>query len=149
MTSTEVIHPPVQYEPSLGEGGVYVDKVPSPIALAKGVRCSCSTRQTVFTTRSSLLIHFKSVSHQTWLETQNRDKDNHFMEVVQLRDLVKQQTLLIAERDQQIIHLEKNMREKERVIRTLSTMLSAMQPVTEEEDDNPAEATTTLLDIDM
>jgi hypothetical protein len=143
--STDVTTPPVLYEPSLGEDQHYVDKAPSPMAIAKGIRCSCSARQTVFTTRSSLLLHFKTATHQAWLETQNRNKENHYTEVLQLRESVKQQTLLIAERDQKIIKLEKQLRNKDEVIRTLSTMIGNHPPEGSQTDTSSV----MLLDIDL
>jgi hypothetical protein len=57
-----------------------------------------------------------------------------------LRELTKQQTILIAERDQKIIKLEKNIREKEIAIRTLSSLLSNSTSLVTESVD--------LLDID-
>jgi hypothetical protein len=148
--STEITNPPVLYEPSLGEDRQYIDKVPSPIVLSKGVKCGCSARQTVFTTRASLLLHFKTATHQTWLENQNKNRENHYTEVLQLRELVKQQTLLIAEREQTIIRLEKQLRNKDEVIRTLSTMLSSQPPVDQNKISSlNATSSVMLLDIDM
>lgn len=130
--SNELATCPVYYEPSMGDNREYVDKVPSSALLAKGIRCACSTRQTVFTTRPALVTHFKTLVHQAWVQTQNRNQENHFAEVLQLRESVKQQSVLIAERDQKILKLEKNLREKEMVIRTLSSMLSnAPAPVSD------------------
>lgn len=146
--SSELSTCPVLYEPSLNENQHYVDKAPAPAIIAKGIRCGCSSRQTVFTTRQSLLTHFKTLAHQVWVDTQNQNKENHFSEVLQLRELVKQQGLLIAERDQKIIRLEKNLRDKELVIRTLSTMLSERPLSSTEEEFEAKKETHYLQDID-
>ena len=138
--STEISTQPTQYEPSVDESGNYVDKVPPQTIIVKGVRCDCSTRNTLFTNRQSLVSHFKTVSHQTWIDTQNKNKQNHFRELLELRETVKQQVLLIAERDQKIIKLEKMIREKDIAIRTLSSLLHTAPESAEEVN---------LLDIDM
>jgi mannitol/fructose-specific phosphotransferase system IIA component len=63
---------------------------------------------------------------------------------------VKQQTLLIAEREQTIIRLEKQLRNKDEVIRTLSTMLSSQPPVDQNKISSlNATSSVMLLDIDM
>ena len=137
--STELSTQPTQYGLSVDENGNYIDKLPPHSEIIRGVRCNCSTRSTVFTTKQSLNNHFKSVTHQNWIETQNRNKENHLRELLELRELSKQQVLLIAERDQKIIKLEKTIREKDIAIRTLSSLLhTAPEPT---EDIN-------LLDID-
>jgi hypothetical protein len=141
----EITPAPLLYEPSLGEDQQYVDKPPAPPLIAQGIRCSCSARQTVFTSRSSLMIHFKTASHQAWLETQNRNKENHYTETLELRELVKQQTQLIAERDQKIIKLEKQLKNKDEVIRTLSTMIGSHRT----ETITPENSSVMLLDIDL
>lgn len=121
--SAEPTLQPIDYEPALNaEGNSYVDKVPPTTLLSRGIKCNCSGR-TTFTSRSSLLAHFKSITHQTWLESQNRNKNNHFMEVIQLRDLVKQQQILIAERDKEIIDMKQLIRRKDTVIRELSSII--------------------------
>jgi hypothetical protein len=96
-----------------------------------------------------LLLHFKTATHQAWLETQNRNKENHYTELVQLRELVKQQTLLIAERDQRIIKLDKQIRNKDEVIRTLSTMLSSPQPLPNKERSEAEDPSQRIMLIDI
>jgi hypothetical protein len=136
----EISNQPTQYEPSVDESNNYVDKVPSTTLLLNGVICGCCTRTTIFKNRQTISSHFKTVSHQKWLEQQNRNKLNHLTELLNLRELTKQQTILIAERDQKIIKLEKNIRENEIAIRTLSSLLSnSTRNITENVD---------LLDID-
>jgi hypothetical protein len=147
VTIMEITPAPLQYEPSLADDGTYLDKPPAPPLIAQGIRCSCSARQTIFTSRSSLMLHFKTATHQAWLETQNRNRENHYTEMLELRELVKKQTQLIAERDQLIIKLEKQLRNKDEVIRTLSAMLSS--PQESHKTENPyLQEEMTLLDID-
>jgi hypothetical protein len=136
---------PTPYEPSLDANNNYVDKVPAPFVLANGVRCACSPRGTLFTTKINMTSHFKTLCHQSWIETQNRNKQNHLTELMELRELVKQQTILIAERDQKIVRFEREVREKEMAIRALSSILhsrsSSCMGLQDEE--------VNLLDIDM
>ena len=62
--SAEPTLQPIDYEPALNaEGNSYVDKVPPTNLLSRGIKCNCSGR-TTFTSRSSLLAHFKSITHQ-------------------------------------------------------------------------------------
>lgn len=136
----ELSNQPTQYELSLDESNNYVDKVPSNNLLLNGVVCGCCSRSTVFKTRQTISSHFKTITHQKWIEQQNRNKQNHLTELLMLRELTKQQTILIAERDQKIIKLEKNIREKEIAIRTLSSLLSNSTSLVTESVD--------LLDID-
>jgi hypothetical protein len=131
---------PTIYEPSLDSNNNYVDKVPSQLLLTNGIRCACNPRGTLFTNRQNINHHFKSLCHQSWIENQNRNKQNHLTELFELRELVKQQTILIAERDQKIIKLEKDVRDKEIAIRALSSILHTnITPCTE---------SVNLLDID-
>lgn len=118
----EIATQPILYEPSLDNDN-YVDKMPNQTILSKGVRCPCNPRGTIFTNRTNMTSHFKTHCHQSWIETQNKNKQNHLTELFELRELSKQQTLLIAERDQKIIRLERDVREKEIAIRALSSIL--------------------------
>jgi hypothetical protein len=136
----ELSNQPTQYELSVDEYNNYVDKVPSNNILLNGVVCCCCSRGTIFKNRQTISSHFKTLTHQKWVEQQNRNKQNHFAELLTLRELTRQQTLLIAERDQKIIKLEKNIREKEIAIRTLSSLLSDSTSIVTESVD--------LLDID-
>lgn len=135
----ELATQPTQYELSLDESNNYVDKVPSTTELAQGIRCGCGSR-TLFTSRQNMSIHFKTVGHQKWVEQQNKNKENHLTELLQLREVVRQQVLLIADRDQKIVKLEKNIRDKDITIRSLSAMV-ANAPSDQVE--------VNLLDIDM
>lgn len=135
----EISTQPIQYELSVDDANNYVDKVPTNSSFVNGIVCGCGSR-TVFKTRQTITTHFKTVGHQKWIEQQNKNKENHFAELVQLRELVRQQVLLIAERDQKIIKLEKNIREKDTAIRALSSILNnPTAPASDEVD---------LLDID-
>lgn len=136
----ELTTQPTQYEPSLDESNNYVDKLPSKNALAHGIRCGCGSTA-LFMNRQSIATHFRTGLHQNWIEQQNKNKENHLTELLQLRELVRQQTLLIAERDQKIAKLEKNIRDKDTTIRSLSAMLANAQS-------DPVEEVN-LLDIDM
>ena len=138
--STELSAQPFQYQPSVDDNNNYVDAVPNSSAFKLGVRCGCSSRNTLFTTRQTLTSHFKTITHQKWIENQNKEKQNHLRELLELRETVKQQVLLIAERDQKIIKLEKIIREKDIAIRTLSSLLHTAPEPAEEVN---------LLDIDM
>lgn len=119
----DLITQPTFYEPSLDANNNYVDKVPQQSILANGVKCACNPRGTLFTNRQNMTSHFKSLCHQSWIENQNKNKQNHLTELLELRELVKQQTILIAERDQKIVRLERDVREKEIAIRALSGIL--------------------------
>lgn len=102
--SSEFSLQPVEYEPSLdAEGKRYVDIVPPKQLLSRGIKCKCSG--TLFTTRQGLSLHFTTISHQNWLEYQNRNKNNDYMEVIKLRELVKQQQILLSEKDNALIEL--------------------------------------------
>lgn len=92
------------------------------------------------------MTHFKTLTHQAWVDSQNRNQENHFTEVLKLRELTKQQVVLIAERDQKILQLEKKQRDQERVIRTLSAMLTHSTDVEVHSHDAPPHS---LQEIDL
>lgn len=136
--STELATQPFQYEPSVGENNLYVDRDPPRSTFTRGVRCGCGST-TLFQSLSNFKQHRGTGIHVKWMETLNNNKNNHLTELLQLRDIVKQQQVLIAERDKKIIELEQKIHCRETTIKTLSSILSNPSNL-------PAEEPVNLLD---
>jgi hypothetical protein len=138
--STELATQPNQYEASLDDEGNYVDRTLTKSAFARGLKCGCGTA-VVFFNNTNFKQHCKTDMHNKWLQILNQNKNNHLAELLELRELVKQQQLLIAERDKRIIDMEGIIRTRETTIRTLSSMMNTT-PIEQSEEVN-------LLDIDV
>lgn len=138
--SNELTAQPNQYMPSLDSDNNYVDRVLTKPAFAAGIRCGCGT-SSVFYNGTDFKQHCKTKLHNKWIQVLNQNKNNHLTELEQLREVVKQQQLLIAERDRKIIDMEGIIRTRETTIRTLSSMMNTT-PIEQSEEVN-------LLDIDV
>jgi hypothetical protein len=125
-----------QYTPSLDNEGNYVDTLPTKSAFVKGIKCGCGTATWWFD-GPKFKTHCKSVMHQKWIQILNQNKNNHLSELSQLRETVRQQQLLIAERDKRIIDMEQVIRSKDAILDRYKWAAS-YQPTTE----------ANLLDID-
>lgn len=112
------------YEPSVGEGGVYMDYLPPARHFVRGIRCPCSQREHVFRTRTNFALHTKTSKHKDWLAHLNAQRDNYFQECERLRDLVNSQTRLIA-------RLEREKADHEHTIAYLSRQLRARDEAAE------------------
>jgi hypothetical protein len=87
------------YCPSVNDNGQYVD---TTSAFKGGMRCPCGSRKDkIYTTTTAWKSHIRTDTHRRWLTDLNANKANHFMELVNLRELVGNQRLIIArlERD--------------------------------------------------
>ena len=92
-----VIVEPDFYTPSINELGNYVDKHPSLAVIERGLYCPCSVRKDmIYSTKARLSGHFKTKSHQSWLETINFNKANYYIENIKLRENEKTQKQLMG-----------------------------------------------------
>jgi hypothetical protein len=85
------------YKPSLDEHGNYIDKIPTASYFKNGLRCPCGTRQDkIFDKYSNFATHIKSKHHQEWLQNLNKNKNNIYIENLQLKELVENQKKIIS-----------------------------------------------------
>ena len=109
------------YTPALSNSGVYEDCVPLFGIGITGYYCSCGTRKDkVYTSREMISSHFKSKTHQKWIEVLNLNKTNHFIENRKLNETVASQRLIIAKMDKQL-------NDKDTTITYLTRQLVAQQ----------------------
>ena len=80
---------------------------------SKGVTCPCTPQKT-FSKKDSFQNHWKCKRHQTWLHSLNENSANYYKECMELRTVVKQQRILLAQ-------METKMASKDAIITYLET----------------------------
>jgi len=86
------------YCPNIDNTGTYVDKIPNFKLTNNGVRCPCGTRKDkIYSTRAIFLAHIKTKNHQKWLDEVNANRANYFVENQNLKEIISQQRLIIAQ----------------------------------------------------
>jgi hypothetical protein len=112
------------YAPNLSDSGKYEDCAPRFGNGMPGYYCGCGARKDKLYTSSSMLnTHFKTKTHQKWLELLNLNRTNHFTENMKLNETVSSQRLIIA-------RLEKAISSKDATIDYLTHQLSAQRSTT-------------------
>ncbi len=116
---------PDTYSPSINNLGQYVDFVPSFNNITNGMRCPCASRRwKTYLTSSLFSSHTKTKIHQTWLQNLNLNKANYFTESENLKSIVKEQRIVIAQMD-------KDIQSKNLTIDYLTLQLMAKKTTTE------------------
>lgn len=93
----ELISESDYYKPSIDENGNYMDKIPSASSFKNGLRCPCGTRHDkIFDKYSNFALHVKSKHHQEWIQYLNMNKNNIYIENLQLKELVENQKKIIG-----------------------------------------------------
>jgi hypothetical protein len=105
MSSTTLIPEPDIYEPITVEGKI-VDHVPSFANHPQGIRCNCSNK--CYTSRTLLNAHIKTGIHKKWIEDLNSNSTNLHSDLEKERQLVKEQKIIIARKDQEIVKLKRD-----------------------------------------
>jgi hypothetical protein len=94
---------PDTYSPSVNHLGNYIDVVPSFNNIKNGLRCPCGSRKgKTYITNCLFSSHTKTKIHQTWLENLNLNKSNYFIESENLKAIVKDQRIVIAQQDRDL-----------------------------------------------
>jgi hypothetical protein len=94
---------PDTYTPSVNNLGQYVDVVPSFNNIRNGMRCPCASRKgKTYITNTLFSSHTKTKIHQTWLLNLNLNKANYFIESENLKSIVKDQRIVIAQMDKDL-----------------------------------------------
>jgi hypothetical protein len=119
------------YTPSVDDNGMYIDKIPN---MANGIRCPCCSRKDkLYSSRQQFATHIKSKTHIKWLQDQNNNRANFFVENIRLNETIKYQQQIIAK-------MEKDLQNKLLTIDYLTKMLTLHKP---------NENTVNLLDFDV
>lgn len=120
---------PELYAPIVNDEGKYTDQITRfPTA---GLRCGCTSRNTVYDKRQSFICHIKTKSHLKWLETMNTNRANYYVECEKLNTLVCEQRKIMAGMGTEIANLEKRLLDANNTIdyltkiRMSSSMLSS------------------------
>ena len=113
---------PDTYTLGIDELGNYIDIIPS---IRQGIICPCAARKDkVYETTSKFNTHIKTKRHQKWVVDMNRNKANHYNELLQCKEVVEQQKKLIAQRDLEIIQKDSEIFKKGKHIECLLNQLS-------------------------
>lgn len=109
---------PDTYTPSIDEVGNYIDNVP---IIKRGLLCLCGTRRDKrYETTAKFAMHIKSKTHQKWLLSLNQNKSNHYVQMLEHKELIENQRKIIG-------HLEKQLSQKDRTIAYLTEELLSKQ----------------------
>lgn len=94
---------PDTYTPSVNHLGNYIDVIPSFNNIKNGLRCPCGARKgKTYVTYCLFSSHTKTKIHQNWMENLNLNKANHYIECENLKSIVKDQRLVIAQQDRDL-----------------------------------------------
>ena len=109
------------YAPTLSDSGKYEDCVPAFGGSISGYYCPCGARKDkVYSSNSVMSSHFKTKTHQKWIETLNLNRTNYFVENQKLKETTSSQRIIIAK-------LEKNIVSKDETIAYLTRQLAVQQ----------------------
>jgi|AntAceMinimDraft_5_1070358.scaffolds.fasta_scaffold08271_2 hypothetical protein len=87
---------PDTYCPNMDEKGDYVDYIPS---FYNGFcfKCPCATRENqTYNSRAKFSAHIKTAKHNNLILSLNHNKSNYYREVMELKEIVKQQREIIS-----------------------------------------------------
>jgi hypothetical protein len=90
----EVALTPDTYMPIVDDNGKYADKIPMN---KNGLYCPCGARRDKVYQPSQFRSHIKSKTHQKWLQTLNNNKNNHYVELLETKEIVNQQRKMLAD----------------------------------------------------
>ena len=94
---------PDTYIPSVDDQGNYVDHLPSNFIISKGIYCPCSHKKDkCYNTSQKFSAHIKTKTHAKWIQFMNYNKANYYKEVLELRNLVKTQQTIIAQKEKEL-----------------------------------------------
>ena len=121
---------PDTYSPSVDENGNYVDKISSFSLYKNGLRCLCGARKDkVYESQPVFTQHVKTKIHQKWLNDLNLNKINYFVENEDLKKTIRNQQIIIANKDKEsqellitIRHLTKQITEHEKTNKKQQTI---------------------------
>jgi hypothetical protein len=136
---------PSVYCPSIDATGRYIDKIPSfNSILSQGLRCPCGSRKDKsYNNYNVFYQHCKTQHHQKWLAHLNENRTNHYIECEELKGLVENQKLVIAQMDS-------DLRNKNMTIDYLTQQLVALNgAAAAAAAKNTNFETANLLDMDM
>jgi hypothetical protein len=91
------------YTPSVDEDGKYIDKIPSFFAIKNGLRCQCmGKKDKTYSNYGMFASHIKTKCHQKWLENLNLNKANYYVETEELKQIIKNQRLIISKMEKDL-----------------------------------------------
>lgn len=109
------------YAPTLSDSGKYEDCVPTFGGSIAGYYCPCGARKDkIYSSNSVMTAHFKTKTHQKWIESLNLNRTNYFVENQKLKETISSQRIIIAK-------LEKNILSKDETIAYLTRQLAVQQ----------------------
>ena len=91
---------PDTYTPIIDDNGNYIDKVP---LIRHGLFCPCGSRKDkAYDSAPKFTVHIKSKVHQKWLAILNQNRANHYVEMIQCREIIENQKRVIIQLDNQL-----------------------------------------------
>lgn len=90
---------PEYYKPSVDDNGKFIDSLIS-FNLEAGIICPCiANKNKIFNCKTKFNSHKKTKTHKLWLENLNGEKNNLYIENLQLKELLDSQKKIIAKYD--------------------------------------------------
>ena len=108
------------YCPSIDTDGKYIDRIPSFSNIPQGLRCPCSGK--TYNTRQQFASHIKTATHTKHIDSLNANRINHFAELENAQQVVKEQKILIGRLERDIAKLEHDKRRMLEMIHFLTDM---------------------------
>lgn len=113
---------PDTYSLGIDDKGNYIDITP---CILHGIICPCAARKDkVYDTASKFTSHTKTKRHQNWVNYMNRNRANHYNEMLQSKEIIQQQKQILAQKDIELIQKDTEIHRKNQHIECLLNQLS-------------------------
>ena len=114
---------PELYTATIDSHGSYVDFIPSSFQMKNGIRCMCGSRKDkIYNNSNAFITHTKSQHHKSWIEHLNNNKMNYYKENREMKELIRNQKIIIGNYEKEILalkavveHLEKKKKKEDLV----------------------------------
>jgi hypothetical protein len=98
---------PEYYSATIDNQGTYVDYIPSSFQMKNGIRCMCGSRKDkIYNSSSTFITHTKSQHHKSWIEHLNNNKMNYYKENREMKELIRNQKIIIGNYEKEILSLK-------------------------------------------
>jgi hypothetical protein len=125
---------PEYYSAMIDSKGNYVDYIPS-FQMKNGIRCMCGSRKDkIYNNSNAFITHTKSQHHKSWIEHLNNNKMNYYKENREMKELIRNQKIIIGNYEKEILslkavieHLENRDRNRKREKEVLVTTVNLLE----------------------
>lgn len=123
------------YSLKLNAEGLNEDDIPSTNYFTNDKQLKCPCNHNNFKSRVCFVSHTKTVIHRKWIDAQNANRNNHQAELEAEKKIVREQKIMIAQMQRDIVKLEREKRDLLKTIRIISDITHIQEPNTPAEQE--------------